>query len=98
MTLVGVLLFWGEIGQNFLGLPVGWAMLVTSLGLFILAFAQGTRQPTLPAMSGDGIWETIDRSSMAVASSQPPAAGSFQVLRLNRDALAPSTREQRLSE
>jgi len=33
MTLVGVLLFWGEIGQNFLGLPVGWATLVTALSL-----------------------------------------------------------------
>ncbi len=34
MTLLAVLLFWVEIGQNFLGLPIGWAMLVTSLSLF----------------------------------------------------------------
>jgi DMSO/TMAO reductase YedYZ molybdopterin-dependent catalytic subunit len=33
MTLVAVVLFWGEIGQNFLGLPLGWAMLVTALSL-----------------------------------------------------------------
>src|SRR5207248_3516274 len=33
MTLAGVLLFWGELGENFLGLPVGWAMLVTALSL-----------------------------------------------------------------
>ena len=33
MTLVAVVLFWGEIGQNFLGLPVGWAMLVAALSL-----------------------------------------------------------------
>ncbi len=33
MTLAGVLLFWGEIGQNFFGLPIGWAMLVTVLSL-----------------------------------------------------------------
>src|SRR5579884_3648726 len=34
MTLLAVLLFWVEIGQNFLGLPIGWAKLVTSLSLF----------------------------------------------------------------
>jgi hypothetical protein len=33
MTLVAIVLFWGEIGQNFLGLPLGWAMLVTALSL-----------------------------------------------------------------
>ncbi len=33
MTLVGIIVFWGEIGQNFLGLPLDWAMLVTSLTL-----------------------------------------------------------------
>jgi len=33
VTLVGVILFWGELGQNFLGLPVNWAMLVTALAL-----------------------------------------------------------------
>jgi DMSO/TMAO reductase YedYZ molybdopterin-dependent catalytic subunit len=33
MTGVSIVLFWGEIGQNFLGLPLTWAMLVTSLAL-----------------------------------------------------------------
>ncbi len=33
MTVISIVLFWGEIGQNFLGLPRGWAMLVTSLAL-----------------------------------------------------------------
>ena len=33
MTSAGVILFWGELGQNFLGLPVGWAMLVTALSM-----------------------------------------------------------------
>jgi DMSO/TMAO reductase YedYZ molybdopterin-dependent catalytic subunit len=33
MTLAAVVLFWGELGQNFLGLPLGWAMLVTVLSL-----------------------------------------------------------------
>lgn len=33
ITLIGVLVFWGEIGQNFFGLPIGWAMLVTGLSL-----------------------------------------------------------------
>src|SRR5271157_949446 len=30
MTTAAIVLFWGEIGQNFPGIPVGWAMLVTS--------------------------------------------------------------------
>jgi DMSO/TMAO reductase YedYZ molybdopterin-dependent catalytic subunit len=33
MTAVAIILFWAEIGQNFLGLPIGWAMLVTSFAL-----------------------------------------------------------------
>jgi len=33
MTLIAVVLFWSELGQNFLGLPLGWAMLVTALSL-----------------------------------------------------------------
>src|SRR5260370_9199423 len=33
MTLVAVVLFWGEIGQNFFGPLLGWAMLVTALSL-----------------------------------------------------------------
>ena len=33
MTAIGTLAFWGEIGQNFLGLPIAWAMLVTVLSL-----------------------------------------------------------------
>ena len=33
MTAVAIILFWVEIGQNFLGLPIGLAMLVTSFAL-----------------------------------------------------------------
>ena len=33
MTATATILFWVEIGQNFLGLPIGTAMLVTALGL-----------------------------------------------------------------
>lgn len=33
MAVAAVVLFWGETGQNFLGLPLGWAMLVTALSL-----------------------------------------------------------------
>ncbi|HLL78958.1 MAG TPA: molybdopterin-dependent oxidoreductase [Ktedonobacteraceae bacterium] len=33
MTLVAIILFWGELPQNFYGLPVAWAMFVTALGL-----------------------------------------------------------------
>jgi len=35
MTTVAIILFWAEIGQNFLGLPVGWATLVTCLTLLV---------------------------------------------------------------
>ncbi|MFL5705860.1 MAG: molybdopterin-dependent oxidoreductase [Ktedonobacteraceae bacterium] len=35
MTLVGVLLFWDELRQNRLGLPLGWASLVTALALLV---------------------------------------------------------------
>ena len=33
MTVAAVALFWGELGQNFLGLPLAWAMLVTALAM-----------------------------------------------------------------
>jgi DMSO/TMAO reductase YedYZ molybdopterin-dependent catalytic subunit len=33
MTALAIILFWSEIGQNFLGLPIGWAMLATSFAL-----------------------------------------------------------------
>lgn len=35
MTAIAVVLFWVEIGQNFLGLPVGTARLVTALALLV---------------------------------------------------------------
>ena len=35
MTAVAIILFWVELGQNFLGLPVGWARLVTSFALLV---------------------------------------------------------------
>jgi len=35
MTAIAIILFWVEIGQNFLGLPVGWAMLVTAFALLV---------------------------------------------------------------
>jgi DMSO/TMAO reductase YedYZ molybdopterin-dependent catalytic subunit len=35
MTAVAIILFWVEIGQNFLGLPVGWAVLVTAFALLV---------------------------------------------------------------
>lgn len=33
MTTVGIILFWGEIAQNFAGLPLAWARAVTAIGL-----------------------------------------------------------------
>jgi hypothetical protein len=38
--------------------------------------------------SSDGVWQTIDNSSIAAADWQAPPADSYQVLRLNKDALA----------
>src|SRR2546421_1832831 len=35
MTASAIILFWVEIGQNFFGLPVGWAMLVTAFALLV---------------------------------------------------------------
>lgn len=35
MTLVGVILFWNELRQNFFGLPIAWATFTTGLGLFV---------------------------------------------------------------
>jgi DMSO/TMAO reductase YedYZ molybdopterin-dependent catalytic subunit len=33
MTAVAIILFWVELAQNFLGLPIGWALLVTVFAL-----------------------------------------------------------------
>ncbi len=33
MTVAGIILFWGEIAQSFIGLPLEWARVVTILGL-----------------------------------------------------------------
>jgi DMSO/TMAO reductase YedYZ molybdopterin-dependent catalytic subunit len=57
MTLAAVVLFWGELGQNFLGLPLEWAMLVTGLALLadfslyslVLSMAYRALLPKRPA-------------------------------------------------
>ena len=33
MTAVGIILFWGELAQNFLGLPLEWSRVVTAICL-----------------------------------------------------------------
>jgi DMSO/TMAO reductase YedYZ molybdopterin-dependent catalytic subunit len=35
MATVGIVLFWAEIRQNFLGLPITWAVLTSALGLVL---------------------------------------------------------------
>jgi DMSO/TMAO reductase YedYZ molybdopterin-dependent catalytic subunit len=35
MTLLGILLFWYELRQNFLGLPINWARLASTVGLLL---------------------------------------------------------------
>ena len=66
------------------------ALSFASLGLLIWAFAPeaGAGALARTAPSGERIWETIDNSSIAAADWKPPAAGSYRVLRLNKDALA----------
>lgn len=41
MSVLAVILFWNEIGQNFFGLTRSWAMLVTALGLLTDFIAYG---------------------------------------------------------
>ena len=61
MTLVGAILFWGEIAQNLYGLPLLWAMLATLLGLLVdfacyalvLCLAYRIFLPKQPAVAGD---------------------------------------------
>ncbi len=64
------------------------ALSVVSLGLLIWVFAPKAGAGSLAAgpTSEDGIWETIDNSSIAAADWQEP--GSYRVLRLNKDSLA----------
>jgi len=60
MTLVGGILFWGEIAQNLYGLPLQWAMLATLLGLLmefgcyavVLCLAYRVLLPRQPARAG----------------------------------------------
>ena len=35
MTLISILLFWDELRQNFLGLPIGWGRVTSALGLLL---------------------------------------------------------------
>lgn len=66
------------------------AVSVASLGLLLWVFAHKATAANLRARStsGDGIWETIDKSSIASAARKASAPGSYRVLRLNKDALA----------
>jgi DMSO/TMAO reductase YedYZ molybdopterin-dependent catalytic subunit len=80
MTLVAVVLFWGEIGQNFFGLPLGWAMLVTVLSLLadfslyglILCLAYRAllpKEPVVNAPAGaQGRRQLLARAGIAVLS------------------------------
>lgn len=63
------------------------AVSLSLLGLLVVAFAleAGSGRTAAPE---NGIWQTIDNGSIAAADWKPPAAGSYKVLRLNKDALA----------
>src|SRR4051812_2035293 len=64
---------------------------LVSLALLILAFAPETgraaRPGTVMPASGDGIWQTIDKSAISVAELRVPAGSPYQAFRLNKDAL-----------
>ena len=62
---------------------------LAALGLLTLAFTleAGAGRRTAAVTPDDGIWQTIDNSSIAAADWKPPA-DSYQVLRLNKEALA----------
>ena len=60
MVLAGVILFWGELGQSFLGLPPEWARVVNIVSLLIefglyglvLCFSYRALLPKLPVPAG----------------------------------------------
>jgi hypothetical protein len=60
------------------------------LCLLMFAFAPetGAAGSAAPATSRDGIWQTIDRSSIAARDLHLPAGSSYRALRLNKGALA----------
>ena len=60
------------------------------LCLLMFAFAPetGAAGSAAPATSRDGIWQTIDRSSIAATDLHLPAGSSYRALRLNKEALA----------
>jgi DMSO/TMAO reductase YedYZ molybdopterin-dependent catalytic subunit len=60
MTVIGVVLFWNELRQNFYGLPVGWSTFVSALALLadfalygvVLCLAYRALLPKQPVVSG----------------------------------------------
>jgi len=64
------------------------AVSLSLLGLLVVAFALEAGRTATAATPGNGIWQTIDNSSIAAADWKRPAEGSYRVLRLNKDALA----------
>lgn len=92
MTLVGVLLFWNELRQNRLGLPLGWASLVTALALLVDFSTYAvvlclTYRAILPKAPQPGInrvaqdrRQLLARAGVAVLSAGA-AAGTWGLLR-----------------
>ncbi|HEY4034865.1 MAG TPA: molybdopterin-dependent oxidoreductase [Ktedonobacteraceae bacterium] len=75
MTLVGVLLFWDELRQNFLGLPVNWARAISALGLLLdftvygvvlcLAYRAWLPRQASSGVSVSGRRQLLSRASVA---------------------------------
>ncbi|HKF36489.1 MAG TPA: molybdopterin-dependent oxidoreductase, partial [Ktedonobacteraceae bacterium] len=100
MTLVAVVLFWGELGQNFFGLPLVWATLVTALSLLadfslyglVLCLAYRALLPKEPVVSApagvQGRRQLLARAGVAVLSVGA-GAGTLGLVRsyLNNDNL-----------
>jgi DMSO/TMAO reductase YedYZ molybdopterin-dependent catalytic subunit len=105
LTLVGVLLFWNELRQNRLGLPLGWASLATALALCVDFSTYAvvlclTYRAILPRVPQPGINRVAqDRRQLlaragVIALSAGAAAGTLGLLRayLNQYAAYDGTR------
>lgn len=92
MSLAAVVLFWNELRQNFLGLPVNWAIFITAVGLLAdfvlygatLAIAYRAMLPKQKvagvAVSAQGRRQLLARAGVAVVGVGA-AAGTFGLIK-----------------
>ncbi|HLJ34497.1 MAG TPA: molybdopterin-dependent oxidoreductase [Ktedonobacteraceae bacterium] len=92
MSLAAIVLFWNELRQNFLGLPINWAIFVTAVGLLAdfvlygatLAIAYRAMLPKQKvagvAVSAQGRRQLLARAGVAVVGVGA-AAGTFGLIK-----------------